>query len=198
MSSRRGFRALAALVLLPVVLAGTAMANVVAAGQTQGTVFIQTAPALGGVHLLVGSTTVTTGPDGSAMVTVADINRIAARVSLARSVLDSRTTLPGVRQAGPPHRQVPESPDHRARRDLEGHPADQRRDHGGRPEPGPRCPPALRHRADDAGRPAANADGQPAVPQDKACRRGGHSAGGHLVRRQPARRPWCLHHHLEG
>jgi hypothetical protein len=93
MSSRRGFVALVALVLLPVVLAGTAMANVVAAGQTQGTVFIRTVPALGGVNLLVGPVTVTTGPDGTAMVGPVDINQIAARVSLATSVLDSRSTL---------------------------------------------------------------------------------------------------------
>jgi len=93
MSSRRGFVALVALVLLPVVLAGTAMANVVAAGQTQGTVFIRTVPALGGVNLLVGPVRVTTGPDGTAMVGLADINRIAERVSLAGSVLDSRNTL---------------------------------------------------------------------------------------------------------
>ena len=93
MSSRRGFRALAALVLLPVVLAGAAVASDVAAGQTQGTVFIQTVPALGGVNLMVGPAWVTTGPDGTAMVMVADINKIAAKVSLARSVLDSRNTL---------------------------------------------------------------------------------------------------------
>jgi hypothetical protein len=93
MSSRRGFVAFVALVLLPVVLAGTAMANVVAVGQTQGTVFIQTVPALGGVNVRVGPVTVTTGRDGTAMVGLADINRIAARVSLAGSVLDSRNTL---------------------------------------------------------------------------------------------------------
>lgn len=93
MSSRRGFRALAALVLLPVVLAGVAVASDVAAGQTQGTVFIQTVPAIGGVKLTVGPARVTTGPDGTAMVKVADINKIAARVALARSVLDSRNTL---------------------------------------------------------------------------------------------------------
>jgi len=69
------------------------VAGLHAAGPTAGTVFIQTTPAFGGVHLLVGSTTVTTGPDGSAAVTVPDINKIAARVSLSSSVLDSRNTL---------------------------------------------------------------------------------------------------------
>jgi hypothetical protein len=93
MSARRGFRALAAVVLLPTALAGIAVASAVAVGQTQGTVFIQTAPALSGVHLLVGSTAVTTGPHGSVTVNVADINKIAARVSLTGSVLDSRNTL---------------------------------------------------------------------------------------------------------
>lgn len=93
MSIHRGLRALTALVVLSFLLAGTAVAGTIATGRTQGTVFIQTAPALSGVRLLVGSIPVTTGPDGSATVTVADINKIAARVSLARSVLDSRTTL---------------------------------------------------------------------------------------------------------
>jgi hypothetical protein len=93
MSIHRGLRALTSLVVLSFLLAGTAVAGTIATGRTQGTVFIQTAPALGGVRLLVGSIPVTTGPDGSATVTVADINKIAARVSLARSVLDSRTTL---------------------------------------------------------------------------------------------------------
>lgn len=93
MSVHRGLRALAALAVVSILLAGTAVAGTIASGGTLGTVFIQTAPALGGVRLLVGSIPVTTGPNGSAMVTVADINKIAARVSLARSVLDSRTTL---------------------------------------------------------------------------------------------------------
>jgi len=93
MSVHRGLRALAALVVMSILLAGTAVASTIAFGGTLGTVFIQTAPALGGVRLLVGSSTVTTRPNGSAMVAVADINRIAARVSLASSVLDSRTKL---------------------------------------------------------------------------------------------------------
>ena len=93
MSAHRGFRALAALVLLPALLVGTAVVTTVAAGQIPGTVFIQTAPSLRGVHLWVGSSTVTTGPDGSATVRVADFNGIAARISLASTVLDSRNTL---------------------------------------------------------------------------------------------------------
>jgi len=118
MSVHRGLRALAALVVLSVLpagtavastavagsavagtavagtaVAGTAVAGTIASGGALGTVFIQTAPALGGVRLLVGSSTVTTRPNGSAMVTVADINRIAARVSLASSMLNSRTKL---------------------------------------------------------------------------------------------------------
>ena len=93
MSVHSGRRALAVLVVGSILLAGTAVAGTIASGGTLGTVFIQTAPALGGVRLLVGSSTVTTRPNGSAMVTVADINRIAARVSLASSVLDTRTKL---------------------------------------------------------------------------------------------------------
>lgn len=93
MSTRGWFSALVAFVVMPTLLAGTALASVPTAGLTPGTVFIRTVPTLGGVHLLVGSTPVTTGSDGSATVAVASINQIATRVSLERSVLDSRNTL---------------------------------------------------------------------------------------------------------
>jgi len=84
--------ALAGLVVLPTLLASTPVAAA-AAGPVPGTVFIQTVPALAGVHLLVGSSPVTTGAGGAAKVTVADFNSVASKVSLASTVLDARDTV---------------------------------------------------------------------------------------------------------
>jgi hypothetical protein len=91
MSSRRGLRVLGALVAVLTLLAGTTAAGAV--GPTRGKVFVQTAPALAGVRLLVGSTVVTTGRGGSAAIAVSNINGVASRVSLASKVLDARTGL---------------------------------------------------------------------------------------------------------
>ncbi|MHB1614330.1 MAG: hypothetical protein ACYCXA_02365 [Actinomycetes bacterium] len=60
---------------------------------TAGVVAIQTVPALGGVQVQVGSSVVTTGPDGFASVWVANLNDTASRVSLASTTLDARTTV---------------------------------------------------------------------------------------------------------
>jgi hypothetical protein len=84
--------ALAGLVVLPTLLASTPVAAAVA-GPVPGTVFIQTVPALAGVHLLVGSSPVTTGAGGVAKLTVADFNSVASKVSLASTVLDARDTV---------------------------------------------------------------------------------------------------------
>ena len=81
MTTRGGAsRLLWALTLAVLLAAGSASA---AAGSTAGRVFLQTVPALPGVHLLVDGRTVTTGPDGSAAVAVADLNGVASRVRLA-------------------------------------------------------------------------------------------------------------------
>src|SRR5450432_2973692 len=84
--------ALAGLLVLPALLASAPVAAAVA-GPVPGTVFIQTVPALAGVHLLVGSVPVTTAAGGAAKVTVADFNDVASKVTLASSALDARDTV---------------------------------------------------------------------------------------------------------
>jgi hypothetical protein len=84
--------ALAGLVVLPTLLASTPAAAA-AAGPVPGTVFIQTVPALAGVHLLVGTAPVTTATGGVAKVTVANFNDVASKVTLASSALDARDTV---------------------------------------------------------------------------------------------------------
>jgi hypothetical protein len=58
-----------------------------------GTVIIQTVPALGGVRLLVDSIPVTTQSNGSVAVAVPDVSKLATTVSLASTALDARNTL---------------------------------------------------------------------------------------------------------
>lgn len=93
MRARRWSRRLAALVAVPAVLAGTVVAGAPASGVTSGIAYIQTEPALAGVHLTVGSIAVTTGPNGSASVAVGDLNRIATSVFLNSTALDSRNSI---------------------------------------------------------------------------------------------------------
>lgn len=88
---RRTRHALVGVLSTVLVLAGGAVAA--GAGSSPGLVVLQTAPALGGVHLVVGSRPVTTRPDGSARVTVASINGVAATVRLASQAVDSRTSV---------------------------------------------------------------------------------------------------------
>jgi hypothetical protein len=94
MTTRHRLRQLAAVLALPTLLVGTALTGAAgAAGPTPGTIFLQTVPALGGVHLVVASIPVTTRSDGSVTVHVSDINGAASRVSLGSSVINSRTTV---------------------------------------------------------------------------------------------------------
>ena len=74
-------------------VAAPLLAQAPARGQSAGTVFVRTFPALSGVSLKIGSAFVTTGPDGSAATQVADLNGIAKHVTLARSTLGRRTLL---------------------------------------------------------------------------------------------------------
>ncbi len=101
MTTRGGAsRLLWALTLAVLLAAGSASA---AAGSTAGRVFLQTVPALPGVHLLVDGRTVTTGPDGSAAVAVADLNGVASRVRLAGPDQGARTTVALARVQPSPH-----------------------------------------------------------------------------------------------
>ncbi len=84
--------AMAGLVVLPALLASAPLAAA-AAGPIPGTVFIQTVPALAGVHLLVGSVPVTTATGGAAKVAVANFNDVASKVTLASSAIDARDTV---------------------------------------------------------------------------------------------------------
>lgn len=93
MSTRRRLRLLS-VATIPTLLLGTALTS--AAGTARpspGTVFVQTVPALGGVHLLVGSVPVTTRSDGTVAVRLSDINGAAKTVTLGSALLDARTTL---------------------------------------------------------------------------------------------------------
>ena len=100
MKSTNALRARAAVVLLPIALAGivassspATAATAAPAAPTPGTVFLQTVPVLGGVRFVVDSIAVTTLPNGSAKIAVADINDVSSRVSLASPVLDARDTV---------------------------------------------------------------------------------------------------------
>lgn len=87
-------------VLLGIVDAGYAVAAPSASG---GTVFLQTVPALGGVHVSVASQVVTTGPDGSATLPVSNLNEIASTVALAGDQLDATDSLKLVKVQPGPH-----------------------------------------------------------------------------------------------
>jgi|GEM_PF-2234972 hypothetical protein len=108
MRIRTALRALTVAVLLPTALMGTlaagtaaagtvsastVAASTVATGQTPGTVFLQTVPALGGVRFLVDAIPVTTQPDGSAKVAVPDFNEVASKVTLASTIVNTRDTV---------------------------------------------------------------------------------------------------------
>ncbi len=95
-------RRLAAATILTV-LALTGSAGAAGAGSTPGRVLLRTTPALPGVHLLVGSTPVTTGADGTASVRVGNINGIASRVALTSHGLGRRHTLALAFVAPAPH-----------------------------------------------------------------------------------------------
>lgn len=90
-SPARLWTGLGLLVLIGPLLVVAPRAN--AAAATSGTVYLQTQPALGGVRLHVGSVLVVTGSGGTASVRVGNINGIASTVSLASTMLNSRTTL---------------------------------------------------------------------------------------------------------
>ena len=89
MSSRR-VRALFGSVAVAVLAAGSLAWTPASASGSAGTVFLRTVPVMAGVHLRVGSTSVTTGSDGTAQVAVADLNGVAGTVALTSSSWGSR------------------------------------------------------------------------------------------------------------
>jgi hypothetical protein len=74
-----------------------------ARGTSPGTVFLRTVPATAGVRIDVGSTSVTTGSDGTAVVSVGSIEGIAHTVGVARQRVDRRTTVTLSRVQTAPH-----------------------------------------------------------------------------------------------
>ena len=92
MSGRGAVRTTVIALLLAALATGSGVAAR-ATGSTAGTAYLQTVPALPSVHLLVGSREVTTDSSGAARISVADLDNIAARVSLLNPVLDRRTRL---------------------------------------------------------------------------------------------------------
>lgn len=82
---------LSLMLVVPLAVLGGVSAQ--ATPTTGGTVFLTTAPAIGGVRLDVDGQIVTTRQDGSATVAVARLSGIAARTSLAGSPLGGRNTV---------------------------------------------------------------------------------------------------------
>jgi hypothetical protein len=93
MIGRPAFRWAAWLLTAGVLLGSTGVGVAAAAPNRGGTVFVQTVPGLSGVRLLVGGSSVMTGPGGTAEVQVADLNGIASQVRLANDQLDGSDTL---------------------------------------------------------------------------------------------------------
>lgn len=83
--------------------AGAPIPTAAATGVVSGTVYLQTVPALGGVQVSVGSTTVTTGADGSASVQVGLLNGIAHSVGVASQYIDANTRVELSKIAVLPH-----------------------------------------------------------------------------------------------
>ncbi|MGH8960751.1 MAG: hypothetical protein ACRDWT_06010 [Jatrophihabitantaceae bacterium] len=86
-----------------IVIAGTAAPMPPASSVASGTVYLQTVPALGGVRVSVGSTTVTTASDGSAAVDVAALDGIARSVQVASQYVDANTRIELSKVAVLPH-----------------------------------------------------------------------------------------------
>ena len=64
-----------------------------AAGNTSGTVYIRTVPAMAGVRFAVAGLFATTGTDGSASVSVGNLNGVAGQVHLAGSSVGNGTSV---------------------------------------------------------------------------------------------------------
>ncbi len=103
MIRRRSHRWTVPLLIAGGLLSSTGVGIASAAPNTGGTVLIQTVPQLGGVRLMVGGTTVVTGPSGAASVQAADLNGVASQVGLASDQLDAADTLAITKVQPSPH-----------------------------------------------------------------------------------------------
>ena len=91
------------LLAVPVWLLGLAPVSAPAHASSAGTVFIATVPQLAGVTFDVGGVAVVTRGDGTAVVSLPDINGVASTVALARTVLPDGTALKIDRIVPAPH-----------------------------------------------------------------------------------------------
>jgi hypothetical protein len=78
---------------VPVWLLALASVAAPAQGSSAGSVYIATVPQLAGVEFDVGGVSVVTRGDGTAVVSLSDINGVASTVSLARTVLPGGTSV---------------------------------------------------------------------------------------------------------
>jgi hypothetical protein len=102
MMSTRGF--IATPLLLAALIGGTLSGlPLPAQADTGGTVYLRTVPALAGVQLQVGSTAVTTGGDGTATVSVSNLNGVARTVELGSTSLDADTSVAISKVVTAPH-----------------------------------------------------------------------------------------------
>ena len=95
--------AVSVLLAVPVWLLALTSVAAPAQGSSAGTVFIATVPQLAGVTFDVGGVSVVTRSDGTAVVSLPDINGVASTVSLAHRVLADGTSLTIDRIVPAPH-----------------------------------------------------------------------------------------------
>ncbi|HET7900194.1 MAG TPA: hypothetical protein VFL59_03335 [Candidatus Nanopelagicales bacterium] len=109
MRARTRVRALALAVVATLVGATATLGAAASASPSSGTVVLRTSPAMAGVHLVVGGTAVTTGADGSARVSVADLNGVKDTVRLSSSAVDPRRSVAIAFVSSAPHTAAHES-----------------------------------------------------------------------------------------
>jgi hypothetical protein len=84
---------LTAVLAIPLWLVAMVFAPAPAEASSAGTVYVTTVPALAGVALDVRGVYVTTGPDGTAVVSLSDINGVASDITLSTAAVPGGTTV---------------------------------------------------------------------------------------------------------